>query len=117
MFKDTILGLVASIQLATNKMVNTGDWIEMPKYGADGAVTEVALTTVKVQNWDNTITTIPTYALISDSFKNWRGMQQSGGRRIKRAIKIDIHSIGFLDEAEIAATNGATLYYNHFLTH
>lgn len=100
-FKDTILGLVASIQLATNNMVNRGDWIEMPKYGADGAVIEVALTTVKVQNWDNTITTIPTYALISDSFKNWRGMQQSGGRRIKRAIKIDIHSIGFLDEAEI----------------
>jgi len=100
-FKDTILGLVASIQLATNNMVNRGDWIEMPKYGADGAVTEVALTTVKVQNWDNTITTIPTYALISDSFKNWRGMQQSGGRRIKRAIKIDIHSIGFLDEQEI----------------
>jgi miniconductance mechanosensitive channel len=100
-FKDTILGLVASIQLATNNMVNRGDWIEMPKYGADGAVTEVALTTVKVQNWDNTITTIPTYALISDSFKNWRGMQQSGGRRIKRAIKIDIHSIDFLDEQEI----------------
>ncbi len=99
-FKDTILGLVASIQLATNKMVATGDWIEMPKYGADGAVIEVALTTVKVQNWDNTITTIPTYALISDSFKNWRGMQQSGGRRIKRAIKIDIHSIGFLSETE-----------------
>lgn len=100
-FKDTILGLVASIQLATNNMVNRGDWIEMPKYGADGSVIEVALTTVKVQNWDNTITTIPTYALISDSFKNWRGMQQSGGRRIKRAIKIDIHSIGFLDEQEI----------------
>lgn len=100
-FKDTILGLVASIQLATNNMVNRGDWIEMPKYGADGAVIEVALTTVKVQNWDNTITTIPTYALISDSFKNWRGMQQSGGRRIKRAIKIDIHSIGFLDGQDI----------------
>ncbi|WP_040555042.1 mechanosensitive ion channel family protein [Rheinheimera sp. A13L] len=99
-FKDTILGLVASIQLATNNMVTTGDWIEMPKYGADGSVIEVALTTVKIQNWDNTITTIPTYALISDSFKNWRGMQQSGGRRIKRAIKIDIHSIGFLDEQE-----------------
>lgn len=99
-FKDTILGLVASIQLATNKMVARGDWIEMPKYGADGSVIEVALTTVKVQNWDNTITTIPTYALISDSFKNWRGMQQSGGRRIKRAIKIDIHSIGFLDDQE-----------------
>jgi miniconductance mechanosensitive channel len=100
-FKDTILGLVASIQLATNNMVNHGDWIEMPKYGADGSVIEVALTTVKVQNWDNTITTIPTYALISDSFKNWRGMQQSGGRRIKRAIKIDIHSIDFLSEQSI----------------
>ncbi|MFC4653485.1 MULTISPECIES: mechanosensitive ion channel family protein [Rheinheimera] len=99
-FKDTILGLVASVQLATNKMVSLGDWIEMPKYGADGSVIEVALTTVKVQNWDNTITTIPTYALIADSFKNWRGMQQSGGRRIKRALKIDIHSIGFLDAQE-----------------
>jgi len=99
-FKDTILGLVASIQLATNKMVAIGDWIEMPKYGADGSVTELALTTVKVQNWDNTITTIPTYALIADSFKNWRGMQQSGGRRIKRALKIDIQSIGFFHDAD-----------------
>ncbi|MDX1779334.1 MAG: mechanosensitive ion channel, partial [Thermodesulfobacteriota bacterium] len=78
-FKDAILGFVAGIQLAANKMVAHGDWIEMPKYGADGDVLEVALTTVKVQNWDKTVTTIPTYALISESFKNWRGMQLSGG--------------------------------------
>jgi len=83
-FKDSILGFVAGIQLAANRMVSVGDWIEMPKYGADGDVLEVALTTVKVQNWDKTITTIPTYALISESFKNWRGMSESGGRRIKR---------------------------------
>jgi len=76
-----------------------GDWIEMPKYGADGDVLEVALTTVKVQNWDKTITTIPTYALISESFKNWRGMANSGGRRIKRAVNIDMSSIRFCDEA------------------
>lgn len=100
-FKDAILGFVASIQIAVNNMVNVGDWIEMPKYGADGDVTEIALTTVKVRNWDNTITTIPTYALISDSFKNWRGMQQSGGRRIKRAIKVDIQTIRFVGEPEL----------------
>ena len=97
-FRDPILGLVAGIQLSTNKMVSRGDWIEMPKYGADGDVLEVALTTVKVQNWDKTITTIPTYALISESFKNWRGMQDSGGRRIKRAIHIDLNSIHHCDE-------------------
>ncbi len=97
-FRDSILGFVAGIQLAANKMVSVGDWIEMPKYGADGDVLEVALTTVKVQNWDKTITTIPTYALISESFKNWRGMDESGGRRIKRAINIDISSIRFCDE-------------------
>jgi len=100
-FKDAILGFVASIQIAVNNMVNVGDWIEMPKYGADGDVTEIALTTVKVRNWDNTITTIPTYALISDSFKNWRGMQQSGGRRIKRAINIDINTIRFVKGDEL----------------
>ena len=100
-FKDAILGFVASIQIAVNNMVNVGDWIEMPKYGADGDVTEIALTTVKVRNWDNTITTIPTYALISDSFKNWRGMQQSGGRRIKRAINIDINTIRFVKGEEL----------------
>ena len=97
-FRDSILGFVAGIQLATNKMVAVGDWIEMPKYGADGDVLEVALTTVKVQNWDKTITTIPTYALISESFKNWRGMADSDGRRIKRLLNIDISSIRFCNE-------------------
>lgn len=97
-FKDTILGFVAGIQLSANKMVAVGDWIEMPKYGADGDVIDVALTTVKVQNWDKTITTIPAYSLISDSFKNWRGMQESGGRRIKSAIYIDMQTIKFCTE-------------------
>ena len=100
-FKDAILGFVAGIQLAANKMVSHGDWIEMPKYGADGDVLEVALTTVKVQNWDKTVTTIPTYALISESFKNWRGMQLSGGRRIKRSVYIDINTIKFCTEEMI----------------
>lgn len=94
-FKDTILGLVASVQLTTNDMVRIGDWIEMPKYGADGDVIDVTLHTVKVQNWDKTITTIPSYALISDSFRNWRGMQESGGRRIKRAVHIDMSTVKF----------------------
>ncbi|MFC2173325.1 mechanosensitive ion channel family protein [Acidobacteriota bacterium] len=98
-FKDAILGFVAGIQLTANKMVTRGDWIAMPKYDADGTVTEVALTTVKVQNWDKTITTIPTHALISESFRNWRGMQVSGGRRIKRAIYIDMNTIKFCSEA------------------
>ena len=96
-FKDSILGLSAGIQLSANRMVARGDWIEMPKFGADGEVLDVALTTVKVRNWDKTITTIPTYALISDSFKNWRGMSNSGVRRIKRSIKIDMSTIEFLD--------------------
>src|SRR5690606_25539512 len=82
-FKDTILGFVAGIQLSANRMLQIGDWVEMPKYNADGDVIEINLNTVKVRNWDNTITTIPAYALITDSFKNWRGMQESGGRRIK----------------------------------
>jgi len=94
-FKDSILGLVASVQLSGNDMVRIGDWIEMPKYGADGDVMDITLTTVKVQNWDKTITTIPAYSMISDSFKNWRGMSESGGRRIKRAIYIDMNSIKF----------------------
>ena len=94
-FKDAILGLVAGIQLIANRMIAKGDWIEMPKYGADGDVVDIALTTVKVQNFDNTITTIPTYTLISESFKNWRGMQESAGRRIKRSINININSIAF----------------------
>jgi miniconductance mechanosensitive channel len=94
-FKDTILGFVAGIQLVANDMVRTGDWIEMPKYGADGDIAEITLNTVKVQNFDKTVTTIPTYALISDSFKNWRGMQESGGRRIKRSVFVDVSSICF----------------------
>lgn len=94
-FKDPILGFVAGIQLISNRMLKHGDWIEMPKYGADGDVLEISLTTVKVRNWDKTITTIPTYALITDSFKNWRGMQESQGRRIKRSIIIDMSTIRF----------------------
>ena len=100
-FRDAILGLVSGIQLSVNRMVARGDWIEMPKYGADGDVLDVTLTTVKVQNWDKTITTIPTYSLISESFKNWRGMQDSGGRRIKRSVYIDISTVKFLDEEMI----------------
>ncbi|RKX27998.1 MAG: mechanosensitive ion channel family protein [Candidatus Zixiibacteriota bacterium] len=94
-FKGSILGLVASIQLSGNDMVRLGDWIEMPKYGADGDVVDVTLNTVKVQNWDKTISTIPAYALISESFKNWRGMSESGGRRIKRSISLDMTSVKF----------------------
>ena len=101
-FKDTILGFVAGIQLSANRMVSRGDWIEMPKHGADGDVLDVGLTTVKVQNWDKTITTIPTYVLIAESFKNWRGMEESSGRRIKRALYIDIGSIRFCDEEMLA---------------
>lgn len=94
-FKDTILGFVASIQLSANDMVRIGDWIEMPGHNADGPVTEITLNTVKVRNWDQTITTVPTYALVSESFYNWRGMSESGGRRIKRSISIDIKSVKF----------------------
>ncbi|MFN2115026.1 MAG: mechanosensitive ion channel family protein [Anaerolineae bacterium] len=97
-FRDPILGFVAGIQLTTNRMVSPGDWIEMPEHNADGEVLEVGLTTVKVRNWDNTITMIPTYALVSESFKNWRGMQESGGRRIRRAINLDVGSINFLTD-------------------
>ena len=97
-FKDSIMGLVASIQLAANDMVRVGDWIEMPRYGADGDVIEILLTTVKIQNWDKTITTIPSYHLISDAFKNWRGMKDSGGRRIKRSLLLDLQSIRFVDQ-------------------
>ncbi|WP_082780757.1 mechanosensitive ion channel family protein [Cephaloticoccus primus] len=100
-FKDAILGFVAGIMISVNEMVRMGDWIEMPKAGADGDVIDVSLTTVKVQNWDKTITTIPSYDLISGSFKNWRGMFESGGRRIKRALYIDMHSVRFADEAMI----------------
>jgi miniconductance mechanosensitive channel len=108
-FKDAILGLVAGIQLSANQMLSIGDWLEMPKYGADGDVIDIALTTVKVQNWDKTITTIPTYALISDSFKNWRGMTEAGGRRIKRSVLIETSSIRFLDEALLQHLKKANL--------
>ena len=101
-FKDALLGFVAGIQISTNQLVRVGDWIEMPKAGADGDVIDVALTTVKVRNWDKTITTIPSYALISESFKNWRGMQETGGRRIKRALHIDMSTVAFADEDQLA---------------
>ena len=100
-FKDTILSLVASVQLTAQDMVRVGDWIEMPQFGADGDVVDVQLHTVKVQNWDKTITTIPTHRLITDSFKNWRGMSQTGARRIKRAVVIDVSSIRIQTEDEI----------------
>ena len=98
-FKDTILGFVASIQLSANEMVHIGDWIAMKSHGADGTVTDITLNTVKVQNWDKTISTIPTYALVSESFNNWKGMEESDGRRIKRAVSIDMSSIKFCDSA------------------
>jgi miniconductance mechanosensitive channel len=97
-FRDALLGLVAGIQISVNRMIQVGDWIEMPKYGADGDVIDVSLTTVKVSNWDRTITTVPTYALISDPVKNWRGMQESGGRRIKRSLYIDMNTVRFVDD-------------------
>lgn len=100
-FKDTILGFVASIQIAANDLVRIGDWVTMEKYGADGDVIEINLSTVKIQNFDKTITTIPTYNLISDSFKNWRGMAESAGRRIKRSILISTPSIRFLESGEL----------------
>lgn len=100
-FKDSLLGLVAGIQLSSNDMIRLGDWIEMPKYGANGDVIDISLNTVKVENSDKTITTIPTYALVSDSFKNWRGMKESGGRRINRSINIDIASIAFCTDEMI----------------
>jgi miniconductance mechanosensitive channel len=100
-FKDTILGFVAGVQLSSNDMLRVGDWIEMPQLNADGDVIDIALHTVKVRNWDKTITTIPSWRLISDSYKNWRGMQDIGGRRIKRALYLDAASVHFLDDQEI----------------
>ena len=94
-FKDSIMGFVSGVQLSANDMLKVGDWIAMPKYGADGTVIEVTLNTVKVRNWDNTIVTIPPYLLVSDSFQNWRGMRESGGRRVKRSINIDMTSVKF----------------------
>ncbi len=115
-FRDTILGFVASIQVSVNDMVRIGDWITMEKYGADGDVVEINLATVKVQNFDKTITTIPTYALISDSFKNWRGMSESDGRRIKRAIILKAHSIHYLSNEEIEELKKIQLV-SHYIDH
>ncbi|MDT8401749.1 MAG: mechanosensitive ion channel [Bacteroidales bacterium] len=100
-FKDTILGLVASVQISANNMLKIGDWVSLPSRGADGTVMDITLNTVKVQNFDKTIITVPTYALVQESFQNWTGMEQSGGRRIKRAVYIDVRSIGFLDKKQI----------------
>jgi len=102
-FKDTILGFVASIQVSANDSVRVGDWIEMPKYGVDGDVLQINLNNVKIRNWDKTIVTIPTYTLLSDSFKNYRGMQETGGRRIKRALNIKMSSVRYLSAEEITA--------------
>ena len=101
-FKDSIMGFVSGVQLSANDMLKVGDWIAMPKYGADGTVIEVTLNTVKVRNWDNTITTIPPYLLVSDSFQNWRGMHESGGRRVKRSINIDMTSVKFCTSEMLA---------------
>ena len=128
-FKDSIMGVVSGVQLSANDMLKVGDWITMPKYGADGSVIEVTLNTVKVQNWDKTITTIPPYALVSDSFQNWRGMRESGGRRVKRSINIDMTSVCFcttemkeeyrkvplLKDAQVDAETNLG-YFRHYLT-
>jgi len=108
-FKDPILGLVAGVQLSANNMLAVGDWLEMPQYGADGDVIDISLTTVKVRNWDKTITSIPSYALISDSFKNWRNIEAVGGRRIKRAINIDATSVGFASDEQLKRLRRARL--------
>jgi miniconductance mechanosensitive channel len=115
-FKDTILGFVASIQVTVNDMVRIGDWIAFEKYGADGNVIEINLSTVKVQNWDKTITTIPTYALISDSFKNWRGMMDSGGRRIKRSLNIKMDSVRHLKARDIQKLKKVELIRDYLST-
>lgn len=115
-FKDTILGFVGSIQIAANDMVKVGDWIEFPTFGADGTVIEIKLQTVKVQNWDKTITTIPTYSFVSDAFKNWRGMEESGGRRIKRTINIDLNSVKFLNQELFEHLNQIEILQSYFNT-
>lgn len=115
-FKDTILGFVASIQLTINDMVRIGDWVSVPKYGADGDVIGIYLTTVKVSNWDKTITTVPTYLFVSESFVNWRGMQESGGRRIKRSVHFKISSIRFADEEMLTRFSKIELARPHIET-
>ncbi len=113
LFKDTLLGFVATIQLASTDMVRIGDWIQMDRYGADGDVIDISIHCVLVQNWDKTVTSIPTYALISNSFVNWRGMSESGGRRIKRAIRIDIASIHFVSDEELEQLSNVKLLENY----
>ena len=115
-FKDPILGLVAGIQLSANNMLSVGDWLEMPQNGADGDVIDISLTTVKVRNWDKTITSIPSYALISDSFKNWRNIEAVGGRRIKRSILIDASSVHFATRAELERLAEARLLTDYIQT-
>ncbi len=115
-FKDTLLGFVASIQLSSNDMLRPGDWITMSKFGADGVVKDINLTTVKIENFDNTITTIPTYSLISDAFQNWRGMEESGVRRIKRSISIDMHSVNFCTPKMLSKFNNIQLIHDYIVT-
>ena len=115
-FKDTILGFVAGVQLSSNDMLRVGDWIEMPQLNADGDVIDIALHTVKVRNWDKTITSIPSWRLISDSYKNWRGMQETGGRRIKRALQIDAASVHFLGEADLRRLSSLRLLADYLST-
>lgn len=115
-FKDSIMGVVSGVQLSANDMLKVGDWITMPKYGADGNVIEVTLNTVKVRNWDNTITTIPPYLLVSDSFQNWRGMQESGGRRVKRSVYIDMNSVRFCTPEMLAKYRKIELLA-HYIEH
>lgn len=115
-FKDTILSLVASVQLNAQDMIHVGDWIEAPQFGADGDVIDVQLHTVKVQNWDKTITTIPTHRLISDPFKNWRGMSEAGGRRIKRSLYLDAGSLRFLSREEIQRAGRVALLQEYLAT-
>ncbi len=113
-FKDTILSLVASMQLSSNDMLRVGDWIEMPQLNADGDVIDIALNTVKVQNWDMTFTIIPAHRFLEDSFKNWRGMSQSGGRRVKRAISLDIQSVRFCTAEEMSKLKQRPLLKDFF---
>ena len=112
-FRDTILSLVASIQIASNDMVRLGDWVSVPQAGCDGEVIDIALHTVKVQNWDKTISTIPTHKFIAESFKNWRGMSESGGRRIKRSLSLDMSSVSFLEEHEIEELSRRELLHDY----
>ena len=115
-FKDTIVGLVAGVQLSANDMLKPGDWIEAPKHGVNGMVEDVSLTTVKIRNWDMTIVTVPPYSLVSESFQNWKGMTNSGGRRVKRSINIDINSVKFMNDADLEPFTQQEWYKNYSAT-